>query len=453
MKKYFLLIAAGSVLLLLTNSCKKEAEASDKAPLQNNQQEEVMPEPVTPLDKPITLPSGGRHTTMRSDGSTTVPIIMVHGFGGFGPDEMAGFNYWGGVDNIPLYLTNNGYPAYATAVGPFSSNFDRAVDLYYYIKGGYVDYGKFHSNKFRHAQVKNKYYPGVYPQWDATHPVHLLGHSMGGITVRKLFILLEKGDVAEQQDPNHVTLFSGGKASWVKSVTTISTPHNGATLTYKLVSEHNPIVRDLITTVAALAGADLNTDGVYDFDLEQWGLEKEPGESFASYADRVSSSKIWTTEDYAGHDVTPEAARDWNQAEPDSKNVYYFSVSTKDTDKGLLTGWSYPRLNMFPLVVPVAYPTPILMGLGNYTQNEPGKVVIDAKWWPNDGAANVYGMSGPSSGIIKEYNAAVPLEKGVWNHLGLYNGYDHFAIIGMGILPYNVRPFYMNIATLLDALE
>jgi triacylglycerol lipase len=62
-------------------------------------------------------------------------------------------------------------------------------------------------------------------------------------------------------------------------------------------------------------------------------------------------------------------------------------------------------------------------------------------------------MSGPSSGVIKEYNAAAPLEKGVWNHLGLYNGYDHFAIIGMGILPYNVRPFYMNIASLLGALE
>ncbi|WP_425476392.1 lipase [Paraflavitalea speifideaquila] len=54
----------------------------------------------------------------------------------------------------PQYLTNNGFPAYATAVGPFSSNFDRAVDLYYYIKGGYVDYGKFHSNHYGHHQKK-----------------------------------------------------------------------------------------------------------------------------------------------------------------------------------------------------------------------------------------------------------------------------------------------------------
>ncbi len=453
MQRYFLTITAG-LLLLLGYSCKKNNdELSSKGPLPGNQQEKVMAEPVTPLDKRIALPLNRIRTTARINSGTTAPIIMVHGLGGFGPDEMAGFNYWGGVDNIPQYLTDNGYPAFATAVGPFSSNFDRAVELYYYIKGGYVDYGKFHSNKFGHEQKKSRYYSGVYPQWDAAHPVHLLGHSMGGITVRKLLTLLEKGDATEQQDPDHAALFSGGNASWVRSVTTISTPHNGATLTYKLLPDHDLLVRNLVTTVAVLAGADLNIEKVYDFDLEQWGLERAPRESFTSYMGRVNNSKIWTTDDYAGHDVTPEAARDWNQAEPDSKNVYYFSVSTKDTEKGLLTGWSYPRLNMFPLVVPVAFPWPIIMGIGNYTQNIPGKVVIDEKWWPNDGAANVYGMSGPSTGAIKEYDAALPLEKGVWNHLGLYNGYDHFAIIGMGIVPYNVRPFYMNIASLLSTVE
>jgi triacylglycerol lipase len=200
-----------------------------------------------------------------------------------------------------------------------------------------------------------------------------------------------------------------------------------------------------------LAGADLNADNVYDFDLEQWDLEREPGESFITYANRVGNSRVWATEDYSGHDVTPEAARDWNQTEPDSKNVYYFSVTTKHSSPGLLTGWEYPRLTMFPVLIPVAYPVPIIMGLGNYTQNVPGKVVIDAKWWPNDGAANTYGMSGPNTSIIKPYTGAP--EKGVWNHIGVYNGYDHFAIIGMGVLPYNVRPFYMNIASLLAAVE
>ncbi len=457
MIRYAVTIAAGIMLLLPALSCRKGInEQSAKDPLLSSSKEQVVEDPVTLLDQPIPLPSGTRHvaiSSIQNTGSTRAPVIMVHGLGGFGPGEMGGYNYWGGFDNIPLYLTNNGYPAYAASVGAFSSNWDRAVDLYYYIKGGYVDYGAFHSSKFGHARMKSRYYPGVYPQWDAAHPIHLLGHSMGGITVRKLLTLLEKGDVAEQQDPTHATLFDGGKTGWVKSITTISTPHNGATLTYILLPKYSSFVRDLVTGVAALAGADLNTEGIYDFGLEQWGLERQPGESFASYSARVSSSRIWTTDDYSGHDVTPEAGQDENQVDLDSKNVYYFSVTTRDTDKGLLTGWEYPRLNMFPILLPVAYPVPVFMGLGNYRQNTSGKVVIDEKWWPNDGAANTYGMSGPSTSTIKTYNPAAPLEKGVWNHIGVYNGYDHFAIIGMGVVPYNVRPFYMNIATLLGAIE
>lgn len=456
MKKFFTTMASCLLLLLLLHSCKKVAHdeaAGNNTPA--NGREAVQEEPITPLGRAIPLPAGSSQVQLNTQSgvvTTHIPIIMVHGLGGFGPGEFGSFNYWGGVDNIPLYLTNNGYPAYATSVGPFSSNFDRAVDLYYYIKGGYVDYGKFHSTQYGHHQTKSRYYPGVYPEWDANHPVHLLGHSMGGITVRKLLTLLEQGDKTELQDPAHAELFSGGKTGWVKSVTTISTPHNGATLTYKLLPDYAPFVKGLVIAAAGLAGASLEADALYDFDLEQWDLEREPGESFAAYAARVGNSRIWTTEDYSGHDVTPEAARDWNQAEPDSKNVYYFSVTTKNTTKGLLTGWEYPRLTTFPALIPVAFPVPIIMGLGNYTQNTPGKVVIDEKWWANDGAANVYGMSGPNTSIIKPY-APDALEKGVWNHIGVYNGYDHFAIIGMGMIPYNVRPFYMNLANLLAAVE
>lgn len=451
MKKHLLLLITGSILFWWMPSCKKTS--SDSLTNDASQQalkEEVMKEPVTPLNKPIALPASAH--AMRA-GNTPIPVIMVHGLGGFGPDEMGSFNYWGGVDDIPAYLTSNGHPAYAAAVGPFSSNFDRAVELYYYIKGGYVDYGKFHSSKYGHAQKKSRYYPGIYPQWDAAHPVHLLGHSMGGITVRKLVTLLEQGDALEKQDPQHPSLFSGGKTGWVTSVTTISTPHNGATLTYQLLPGQDPAVRKLVTAVAALAGANMNIANLYDFDLEQWGLVRQPNESFSAYMDRVCNSQIWTTEDYCGHDVTPEYARDWNSAEPDSKNVYYFSISTKATWKGLLTGWAYPQLTMFPLVVPVAYPWPLVMGIGNYRKNIPGQVIIDEKWWPNDGAANVYGMSGPATSIIKEYDAGTPLQKGEWHHLGLYNGYDHFAIIGMGLVPYNVRPFFSSIADFLQAVE
>ncbi|KAA2238502.1 lipase [Chitinophaga agrisoli] len=452
MKNLYVTLVA-TMLLLLAVSCKKETAAPQENAQPSGQQEAVADEPITPLDKIIPLPAGG-HASARTASGERIPIIMVHGLGGIGPDDMLGlYHYWGGIDDIPKYLTANGYPAFAAKVGPVSSNYDRAVELYYYIKGGYVDYGKFHSAKYGHAQKKAKYYPGIYPQWDAQHPVHLLGHSMGGITVRKLVTLLEKGDALEQQDPAHAGLFNGDKTGWVKSVTSISTPHNGATLSYILLSGYIPFVRQFITAAAALAGGFSGVDNIYDFSLEQWGLERQPGESFGSYANRVAAnSALATTEDYSGHDVTPEALLDPAKKDPDSKSVYYFSFTTKASMRGLLTGWEYPRLDMFPILMPVAYPTPILMGIGNYTRKQPGKIIIDSKWWPNDGAANTYGMSGPEGSIIREYNAARALEKGVWNHMGVYNGYDHFDIIGIGYLP-SVRPFYSNIAKLLAGIE
>ena len=55
-------------------------------------------------------------------------------------------NYWGGGKyNIKSELTKQGYRVHEANIGAFSSNYDRAVDLYYYIKGGRVDYGAAHA--------------------------------------------------------------------------------------------------------------------------------------------------------------------------------------------------------------------------------------------------------------------------------------------------------------------
>ena len=38
------------------------------------------------------------------------------------------------------------------SVSAFGSNYDRAVELYYYIKGGRVDYGAAHAAKYGHER-------------------------------------------------------------------------------------------------------------------------------------------------------------------------------------------------------------------------------------------------------------------------------------------------------------
>lgn len=65
------------------------------------------------------------------------PIVLAHGFSGWGRDEMLGFRYWGAKHkhhDIHQLLNQEGYKTFTAAVGPFSSNWDRAVELYHQIK-------------------------------------------------------------------------------------------------------------------------------------------------------------------------------------------------------------------------------------------------------------------------------------------------------------------------------
>ena len=55
--------------------------------------------------------------------------------------------------------------------------------------GVLVDYGAQQSARHGHARFGRRF-PGLYRQWDAAHPVQLIGHSMGGQTVRMLVQML-----------------------------------------------------------------------------------------------------------------------------------------------------------------------------------------------------------------------------------------------------------------------
>ncbi|PWZ67375.1 lipase-like domain-containing protein, partial [Staphylococcus pseudintermedius] len=81
-------------------------------------------------------------------------------------------------------------------ISAFGSNYDRAVELYYYIKGGTVDYGAAHAAKYGHSRY-GKTYEGVYKDWKPGKKIHLVGHSMGGQTIRQLAEYLRNGGPGE----------------------------------------------------------------------------------------------------------------------------------------------------------------------------------------------------------------------------------------------------------------
>ena len=75
------------------------------------------------------------------------PVVFIHGFMGWGPEEMGNYSYWGGKNNYIKELQDDENKIFAMSVGPISSNWDRAVEVFYQLKGGQVDYGALHSEK------------------------------------------------------------------------------------------------------------------------------------------------------------------------------------------------------------------------------------------------------------------------------------------------------------------
>ena len=77
------------------------------------------------------------------------------------------YRYWGGTSDLEVILEKAGYTVYTVSVGPISSNWDRAVEVYYQLKGGQVDYGRGHSKTYGLVQKpEKKTYSGLYPEWD-----------------------------------------------------------------------------------------------------------------------------------------------------------------------------------------------------------------------------------------------------------------------------------------------
>ena len=81
-------------------------------------------------------------------GNNNHPIILIHGFLGWGKSEVGDVNYWGGQSDIEQYLIDKGFNVYSVSLGPVSSTYDCAIETFYQIKGGQVNYGDQHSKKY-----------------------------------------------------------------------------------------------------------------------------------------------------------------------------------------------------------------------------------------------------------------------------------------------------------------
>ncbi len=376
------------------------------------------------------------------------PFIFVHGMFGWGRDE--GINkiipYWGATTgSLMKYLESKNIEAYDVSVGPISSAWDNACEIYAQLTGTTVDYGEAHSKAHGHNRYGRTYEKALVPDWSKNEKVHLIGHSHGGQAVRLLAHLMTHGDEDEIKvtDKKSISgLFTGGKEKWVESVTTICTPNNGTT-TYNVAEELylKPILEVVANFYAGVMGRSIFNGWLVDFHLEQFGLTCIPGNRIASEDLFVAIDNFANSKDGVVVDLSFEGAKKLNDTIEISKNINYFCYTFDATSK---IGNIPINIDFFFLAF-----TGLLLRLYGVPEDS-GNMDFDESWLSNDGLVNTVSARNPFDEPAKDFDGNI--KSGIWNVMPTYEG-DHGTPIGLFSKKEKVHAFYDEMLEMLMSLE
>lgn len=367
------------------------------------------------------------------------PIIFVHGMFGWGQNE--GINkkapYWGATSgSITDFLSDGGIECYAASVGPMSSAWDQACELYAQLTGTRVDYGEAHSKKHGHNRYGRTYEKPLFEGWSADKKIHLIGHSFGGNSSRMLAHLLANGAPEEVETSEDVSpLFLGGKEDLICSVTAICSPLDG-TKAYETVEKYKLIkpLKFLAYNYAGIFGRTSVGHKFADFHLEQFGLTDSPDiKSNASFVDAMK--KMFITEDCIAYDMYAQGSRELNEKIHISPSVYYFSYPFNAVDeiknKPLNTDFFIMKATSSLML---------------HDSKKSGKPIVG-----NDGLVDVESAKHPSTEPFKDFDRN-DIRAGIWNVMPVSIG-DHGTPIGLFASKEETRIFYNNHILLLSYAE
>ncbi|MBU0996267.1 MAG: hypothetical protein KJ737_27530 [Proteobacteria bacterium] len=354
-------------------------------------------------------------------GGNNYPIVLISGFLGWQRNELRAVDLFGNT-TLALYqwglqsgdlegqLNKLGFDVYYAHAGPLTSAWDRACEVYASLTGGtwveagadpadmnyvpesgyYVDYGAKHAMHYSELGVEHGYSADAHRRFgnpqlaeplvnskgerftDNYHfpddPIHLIVHSHGGLTARVFMGLLKYGS------PNGDEGFDDYPASglfgnpdspnknFVRSLTTLASPHNGTTITYwayDLLDFVDYLTGGLIDVVYLLSEGTLGgiISPIYNVDLDflTVGLDDDmlEIEPVSCYSDtnewgymendgRLKSEYRPPFDDFSLYDLSPCGAREINMKYPIGgfkDETYFFSYNGEQSYKGKSGSW------------------------------------------------------------------------------------------------------------------
>jgi triacylglycerol esterase/lipase EstA (alpha/beta hydrolase family) len=403
------------------------------------------------------LPASATDTTDRilntESFSTDYPFIFVHGMGGWGTSDpyYSESPYWGGnllpgsENDMIRILNEQGVKAYAPSVGPLSSAWDRACELYAQLTGTVVDYGEAHSKKHGHDRFGLSYEGNstMGEPWNLSDKINLVGHSFGGATVRLFTSLMAFGsqDEIEATGKNTSPFFKGGHDS-VHACVTLSAPHNGSQVSNYLVDTKLPLLA--IATGAHILGCTKGDSfGVFSLKFGHFGLTPKQGQAKAKF----NPFAIWNfykANDNCGYDMTLAGASELNKTIKLSPDTYYYSYSTAATEPTGPFGRQQPIDSVNSIFKTSSTMIAITEGMTI------DGIKIEGNWAVNDGivplASALYPDSDEATATDYEDSLAKKekIKPGRWYYTDTMVGMDHFDFCGTEDYPVSFRDFYFS---------
>ncbi len=388
------------------------------------------------------------------------PFVFVHGMGGWGAyEDNAPMPYWGGMGfdglkmstsdtNIVDILNSYGVETYEASVGPFSSAWDRACELYAQLTGTVVDYGAAHSEAHGHDRYGYSYEGKALmgENWDLVTPINIMGHSFGGPTVRLFASLMYYGDADEVAATGEETspLFTGGH-DVIHSCTTFSSPNDGTPIADFLVNLK-------LISLIAFAGNLLGT--VFGDEVMMWhlrfghfGITPKEGEDRAKFS--ISNiMNFYRSNDNCGYDMTISGAKELNEKIELAPNTYYYSYTAIATEENCFGMQKLQTASLFSFSSFI---------LSVYEGKTIDGVKMTKEWAISDGIVPYASAKCPMKDLAtaKNYSEAMANSEeilpGRWYMMDPLTDFQHASYMGTIGWPTTVEDFYTSYINMVNS--